>query len=106
MIVACTFVRMAATGDLRSLLGPAIFNLQPDPSHCAGRLLQYWTNHTDTLRTREDKVEFESDLMDDDVCFQIGVGGELQAQVEEQNTKLADFTQQSEKGWTALQHYM
>ena len=51
---------MAATGDLRSLLGPATFN--QIPSHCAGVLQELWTNHTDTLRTREEKVGLESDL--------------------------------------------
>ena len=49
-------------------------------------------------------------LMDADVCLQVRVDGEqkvaeLQAQVEEQGAKLAGFTQESEKGETALQHY-
>ena len=45
---------MAATGDLRSLLGPATFN--QIPSHPATVLQELWTNHTDMLRTKEEKV--------------------------------------------------
>jgi hypothetical protein len=45
---------MAASGELRSLLGPATFN--QIPSHAAGVLQELWTNHTDTLRAKEEKV--------------------------------------------------
>ena len=45
---------MAATGDLRSLLGPATFN--QIPSHAAGVLQELWTKTSDNLRLKEEKV--------------------------------------------------
>ena len=45
---------MAATGDLRSLLGPATFN--QIPSHAAGVLQELWTKTSDNLRMKEEKV--------------------------------------------------
>ena len=84
---------MASTGDLRSLLGPATFN--QIPSHAAGVLQELWTNHTDTLRTREEKVRVDGEQK----------VAELQAQVEQLGTKLAGFTQESERGQSALHNY-
>ena len=46
--------RMAATGDLRSLLGPATFN--QIPSHAAGVRQELWTKTSDNLRLKEEKV--------------------------------------------------
>ena len=47
-------VKMATTGDLRSLLGPANFN--QIPSHVAGVLQELWTKTSDNLRLKEEKV--------------------------------------------------
>ena len=47
---------MAATGDLRSLLGPATFN--QIPSHAAGVLQELWTKTSDNLRLKEEKVHY------------------------------------------------
>jgi len=84
---------MAATGDLRSLLGPATFN--QIPSHAAGVLQELWTKTSDNLRLKEEKVRVEGEQK----------VAELQAVVEELNGKLGTFTQETEKGETALQHY-
>jgi len=84
---------MATTGDLRSLLGPANFN--QIPSHVAGVLQELWTKTSDNLRLKEEKVRVEGEQK----------VAELQAVVEELNGKLGTFTQETEKGETALQHY-
>ena len=84
---------MASSGDLRSLLGPAIFS--QIPSNAAVVLQQAWTSHTDTLKANLEKVKVDAEQKI----------AELSSNNNELSSKLAVYTEETERGQTALQMY-
>ena len=84
---------MASTGDLRALLGPATFS--SIPNNTAVVLQQAWTSHTDTLKAQLEKVKVDSEQK----------VAELTAANTDLTNKLSVYSQETEKGQTALQQY-
>jgi len=84
---------MASTGDLRSLLGPA--NFSTIPSNTAVVLQQAWSSHTDTLRSQLEKVKVDAEQK----------VAELSAANSDLSSKLAVYSQETERGQSALQQY-
>ena len=84
---------MASSGDLRSLLGPAIFSQIPNNAQVV--LQQAWTSHTDTLKTNLEKVKVDAEQKI----------AELSSNNNELSSKLAVYTEETERGQTALQMY-
>ena len=84
---------MASSGDLRSLLGPATFSQIPTNAQVV--LQQAWTSHTDTLKTNLEKVKVDAEQKI----------AELTSNNNELSSKLAVYTEETEKGQTALQMY-
>eukprot|EP00092_Neocalanus_flemingeri_P000848 GFUD01000905.1.p1 GENE.GFUD01000905.1~~GFUD01000905.1.p1 ORF type:complete len:1977 (-),score=934.20 GFUD01000905.1:29-5959(-) len=84
---------MASTGDLRSLLGPA--NFSTIPSNTAVVLQQAWSSHTDTLRAQLEKVRVDAEQK----------VAELSAANSELTSKLSVYSQETERGQSALQQY-
>jgi len=84
---------MASTGDLRALLGPATYS--SIPNNTAVVLQQAWTSHTDTLKAQLEKVKVDSEQK----------VAELTAVNTELTNKLSVYSQETEKGQSALQQY-
>ena len=84
---------MASSGDLRSLLGPATFSQIPNNAQVV--LQQAWTTHTDTLKTNLEKVKVDAEQKI----------AELSSSNNELSSKLAVYTEETERGQTALQMY-
>ena len=84
---------MASTGDLRSLLGPATFSSIPNNTMVV--LQQAWTSHTDTLKAQLEKVKVDAEQKMADLT---SANAEL-------TSKLAVYSEETEKGQTALQQY-
>ena len=84
---------MASSGELRSMLGPAIFN--SIPSNAQVVLEQAWTSQTDTLRTQLEKVRVDSEQK----------VAELTAANTELTSKLAVYSEETERGQNSLQTY-
>ena len=84
---------MASSGDLRSLLGPATFSQIPTNAQVV--LQQAWTSHTDTLKTNLEKVKVDAEQKI----------AELSSSNNDLSSKLAVYTEETERGQTALQMY-
>ena len=84
---------MASTGDLRSLLGTATFS--SIPNNTAVVLQQAWSNHTDTLKAQLEKVKVDAEQK----------VAELSAANSELTSKLSVYSQETERGQSALQQY-
>ena len=84
---------MASTGDLRALLSPATYS--SIPNNTAVVLQQAWTSHTDTLKAQLEKVKVDSEQK----------VAELTAVNTELTNKLSVYSQETEKGQSALQQY-
>ena len=75
------------------MLGPAIFN--SIPSNAQVVLDQAWTSQTDTLRTQLEKVRVDSEQK----------VAELTAANTELTSKLAVYSEETERGQNSLQTY-
>jgi len=84
---------MASTGDLRSLLGTATFS--SIPNNTAVVLQQAWSSHTDTLKAQLEKVKVDAEQK----------VAELSAANSELTSKLSVYSQETDRGQTALQQY-
>ena len=84
---------MASSGDLRSLLGPAIFSAIPNNAQVV--LQQAWTSHMDTLKGQLEKVKVDAEQKI----------AELTSTNNELGSKLAVYTEETERGQSALQIY-
>ena len=84
---------MASSGDLRSLLGPAIFSQIPNNAQVV--LQQAWSSHTDTLRSQLEKVKVDAEQKI----------AELTSTNNDISSKLAVYTEETERGQSALQMY-
>ena len=84
---------MASTGDLRSLLGPATFS--SIPSNTAVVLQQAWSSHTDTLKAQLEKVRVDAEQK----------VSELSAANSDLSGKLSAYSQETERGKSALEQY-
>ena len=79
--------------DLAYLLGPDIFSQIPD--NVQEVLQQAWTSHTDTLKTNLEKVKVDAEQKI----------AELSSSNNDLSSKLAVYTEETERGQTALQMY-
>ena len=84
---------MASSGDLRSLLGPAIFSQIPNNAQVV--LQQAWSSHTDTLKGQLEKVRVDAEQKI----------AELTSTNNDISSKLAVYTEETERGQSALQMY-
>ena len=84
---------MASSGDLRSLLGPAIFSQIPNNAQVV--LQQAWSSHTDTLKSQLEKVKVDAEQK---------IAG-LTSTNNDISSKLAVYTEETERGQSALQMY-
>ena len=84
---------MASSGDLRSLLGPAIFSSIPGNAQVV--LQQAWASHMDTLKGQLEKVKVDAEQRI----------AELSSSNTELTSKLAVYTEETERGQSALQMY-
>ena len=84
---------MASSGDLRSLLGPAIFSQIPNNAQVV--LQQAWSSHTDTLKSQLEKVKVDAEQKI----------AELTSTNNDISSKLAVYTEETERGQSALEMY-
>jgi len=84
---------MASSGDLRSLLGPAIFSQIPQNAQVV--LQQCWITNMDTLKSQLEKVKVDAEQR----------VAELTSNNSDLTSKLAVYTEESERGQSALQMY-
>ena len=75
------------------MLGPAIFSQIPNNVQVV--LQQAWTSHTDTLKANLEKVKVDAEQKI----------AELSSNNNELSSKLAVYTEETERGQTALQMY-
>ena len=79
--------------DLACLLGPATFSQIPNDVQEV--LQQAWISHTDTLKTNLEKVKVDAEQKI----------AELSSSNNDLSSKLAVYTEETERGQTALQMY-
>ena len=84
---------MASSGDLRSLLGPAIFSAIPQNAQVV--LQQAWSSHMDTLKSQLEKVRVDAEQKIT----------ELTSSNNELTSKLSVYTEETERGQSALLMY-